>query len=502
MSERVQKALDRAKESWKKAVKWSTELGAWALTIIGWTVESLFQALKYWYFKFESRDSNDEEKQKCKIASDSAKDKIKNWWKKALEWTKEAFKWWWKMIWNGAKWVYHLVDAWDKKIWDIIIDKEIKKNKWKNSNEIKSEKDKDSFSEKVKKVIRDNTTKLMLVLSALSYWWYQAATHNPWWENGENKEKIEITIDDKESNKKSSKSIDINLEDVKSIKEKPIDLHYKEINAEHKVSIDYPENNYSVEWRILRCLRRASITDAVEDRYGIPRWLLMALMAQEWRWDPTVINQKKSKDPNKTCDWWAGLIHMQAKNAKDFWLKTMETYNEWMIDYQHWEELEKAKAQTHNNLAKLSELDDRFNPVLSVDASARFLLNWYKKSDWTDARIKAINTYAWRWMDDYGYAVIVYRQTIASIRWFELPKFSKEIEKVKKWEWAALVNKTPENTKITSKKTQKNLNALQPKIDNKVVSYDEYMNYMKWQCDNYWLEDYISYDKAHPYNIK
>jgi hypothetical protein len=33
--------------------------------------------------------------------------------------------------------------------------------------------------------------------------------------------------------------------------------------------------------RVSRCLRRKPVTDAVEDRYNIPRGILMAMMAQE-----------------------------------------------------------------------------------------------------------------------------------------------------------------------------------------------------------------------------
>ncbi len=116
--------------------------------------------------------------------------------------------------------------------------------------------------------------------------------------------------------------------------------------------------------------------------------------------------------------------------------------------------------------------------------------------------MNAVNRYAWRWMNDYWYAVIVYRQTIAKTRWFELPKFSKEIEKVKEGKWAAKVNWVRENTKDTYAKTKKALDNLNPRLDDKEISYQEYIDYITWQCNNYWLDDYISYDKNHPYNLK
>lgn len=284
-----------------------------------------------------------------------------------------------------------------------------------------------------------------------------------------------------------------------NLKEKPIDLNYTEKNKEKKVSINFPSNHYSVEWRVTRCLRWTSITDAVEDRYWIPRWLLMALMAQEWRGDPTVINQKS----NWKCDWWAWLIHMQATNAADFWLDTLPRSNNGMVDYQHWDRLKKAKEDNHDDLKKMSELDDRFNPVLSVDASARFLVNIYNSlpqdKRWTDRWLHAVNAYAGRWMQDYWYAVVVYRTTINSIRWKSLPTFTREIEKVKNWEVSANVNGHRENTNLCINRTKDAMQNLTIKLDGKSVSYNDFLTYQKWQCDNFWLQQYTIFDKEHPY---
>ena len=287
--------------------------------------------------------------------------------------------------------------------------------------------------------------------------------------------------------------------DKTNLKEKPIDLKYKKKHKEKKVEINFPKNHYSVEWRVTRCLRWSSITDAVEDRYWIPRWLLMALMAQEWWWDPTVINQSKWWK----CDGWAWLIHMQAINAANFWLNTIQRNTNGMIDYEHWKRLQKAKSDNNNDLKKLSELDDRFNPVLSVDASARFLLNEYKNlpenKRWTDRWLHAINKYAGRWMQDYGYSVVVYRTTINTIRGNQMPKFTEEIEKVKKWEVSAKVNQTREKTNLCINRTRETIKNLNITLDWEAVSYEKYLKYQEWQCDNFWLSKYTSFNKDHPY---
>lgn len=284
-----------------------------------------------------------------------------------------------------------------------------------------------------------------------------------------------------------------------NLKKKPIELKYNEKHKEAKIEQNLPENGYSIEWRITRCMRWKSITDATEDRYWIPRGLLMALMAQEWLWDPTMINQS-----NKwKCDWGAWLIHIQATNAHNFWLKTIQRFNDKMVDYKHWEKLQSAKTKYNNNLKELSKLDDRFNPVLSVDASARFLLSKYnnlsKDKRWADKWIHAVNEYAGRWMKDYWYAIIVYRTTINSIRNNSMPHFTEQIEKVKKWEWSAKVNGVQENVKNCIKRTKNSMTKLEPKINGQEVSLEDYYTYLEKQCENYWLKEYIGYNKGHPY---
>ena len=286
------------------------------------------------------------------------------------------------------------------------------------------------------------------------------------------------------------------------LRKKPIDLRFEEKNKEQNYKLDYPQNYRSVEWRITRCLRFQAITDAAEDRYWIPRWLLMAMMAQEWWWDPTVINQRSSKNANKTCDGWAGLIHIQAANAAHYWLKTLPRSTSAMVDYEHWEKLEAAKRENKNNLAKLSELDDRFNPVLSVDVAARYIMDycgWKNKTTW-EQWMDAICKYAWRWLQDYGYAVLVYWTTINKIRWNNLPSFKdKEINKVIKWEGSAMINWQRERTDLCIKRTQNAMNNLHPKLDGEEASLGDYYAYQKSQWDNYGLQQYIDFNKEHPY---
>ena len=119
---------------------------------------------------------------KKREALDKAKQswkKLLKWWKELWKWTYHVVKWISKTLWHTIKGGYHLIDAWDKAIWEKIEKKQIEKWKkvWKVSN-----------------FLRDNMIKLAMVLSLAGYWWYK--THNYYGEKN-NKEKQEIVIEEK-----------------------------------------------------------------------------------------------------------------------------------------------------------------------------------------------------------------------------------------------------------------------------------------------------------------
>ena len=441
----------------------------------------------------------------------------------------------WKNDTKEGKKVFDYEDKnWCK--WEIVIGKkgydqyDIRVKKWQKIQETwqwdwKTQKYETSVIAKDKK---EFNKKLWWILNETIWSKNRVNLKNTWTKVFEDLNNVSSDKKNIESEKKNQKE---QWGEKTDLKKKPIDLQYSEKNKEKKTLANFPKNEMSVEGRITRCLRFASITDAVEDRYGIPRWLLMAMMAQEWRWDPTVINKRtnyeyvgKNKwnyvkewwkyrmvgmwkwdyiiDEDKSCDWWAWLIHIQAANAIEYWLKTLPTYSDTsMVDYKHWEELEKARKKTGNNLAELSKLDDRFNPVLSVDVTARYLMEycgWKNKSTW-DERMKAVSKYAWRWMQDYWYSVLVYWSTINTIKWNAMPTFTKELEKVKSWKWAAKVNGERENVTNCITRTRTAIQNMNPTIDGKSVSLDEYYNQLELHRNNYWLDDYKEYNKGHTY---
>jgi len=266
------------------------------------------------------------------------------------------------------------------------------------------------------------------------------------------------------------------------LKEKPIHLWYKEIYKEKKFSINLP-NPYSAQWRILRCMRWKSMTDAVEDKYNIPRWLLLAMMAQEGMGDPTM--------PNLSWDWWLWLIHIQWVNAENFWLKTLPRYNEWVKDLKHWEEIDNVLKETHD-VKKLIKYDDRFHPLMGLDCSARFLKDVYNRTDaWPDRRINALKKYSGRsTLDEYVRPVVKYWLLVNEYTWDSLPNFTtstnKEIQKMRDAKQVTIswVTVPLDIVKTSSKK-------LTVTLDWKKSNYENYLDYFnEEEAINYWLNDY------------
>jgi len=170
-------ALNKAKESWKKIIEWWKEFWVWSAKVIWWTAAALLLTLLSSWEKIVSKVSEyrendewitEEEKKRRKNNTEEynarAKKHIDKAWhfgKTAVSWTWKATKWWAKAVWHTVKAGYHLIDAWDKAIWEYIEKKQ--NEKWKES------------PWKVKKFARDNVIKLLIALWATWYWGYKTA---------------------------------------------------------------------------------------------------------------------------------------------------------------------------------------------------------------------------------------------------------------------------------------------------------------------------------------
>ncbi len=122
---------------------------------------------------------------------------------------------------------------------------------------------------------------------------------------------------------------------------------------------------------ILRSLRFKNITDKVEKKYKLPENLLLAM----------IMHESGGVDllPNSSDDGGIGLIHMQPSLAKRFGLSTYENCDK-LVCKLHGSEMRKLIKQIGSDRKKLILIDDRFHPILNIDAAARMLV-YYRSGD-------------------------------------------------------------------------------------------------------------------------
>ncbi len=120
--------------------------------------------------------------------------------------------------------------------------------------------------------------------------------------------------------------------------------------------------------QILRSLRFQNITKKVEKKYNLPQNLLLAM----------IIHESGGVDllPNSADDGGIGLIHMQPSLATQFGLKTYKNCKK-LVCKEHGKELRELIKQNKYDRKKLIKYDNRFHPILNIDAAARMLV-YYK----------------------------------------------------------------------------------------------------------------------------
>ena len=289
---------------------------------------------------------------------------------------------------------------------------------------------------------------------------------------------------------------------TKLLKTKPsgIQLVEKKEKKDKLILHNFPKDN-EVAGRVMRCLRRKALTDEAEKKYGIPQNLLLAMMAQEGLWDPTLPNIMNRKTDEKTgkkkitkSDWGLGLIHIQGANAEDYGLKVIQT-KPWeknsraMQDTILWKKILSLYEHTQDT-NKLAKYDDRWNPVLAVDVAARFLRDMYERygaDKGKDAWIYALNRYSWRKRTDYATKVISYWTLLDQYEYREksqIPDFSKEVnDVVKKY--------TADTSRITTLKNK--VDSVSIELNGTPWWFKEYLEYFTNELNQYWFESY----KAH-----
>lgn len=157
-------------------------------------------------------------------------------------------------------------------------------------------------------------------------------------------------------------------------------VRYEIIQPEEEIeNLKLParENRYGV-WayskkqqlygKISRALRFRNITNAVEKKYGIPNNLILAMIMLETGGIESL--------PNGTDDGGLGLCHMQPKLAQMFGLRTLDNCNA-LTSKWHGKKLRKLISEYNHQIRELINFDERFHPILNIDAVGRMLM-YYK----------------------------------------------------------------------------------------------------------------------------
>lgn len=212
------------------------------------------------------------------------------------------------------------------------------------------------------------------------------------------------------------------------LKQKPYDLGYGKIvedNVFENLNLPGTVENVGVTGSTeqekmlgmaVRTYRFMTISRKVEIKYNLPKHLILAMIMQETGGADIL--------PNSSDDGGIGLCHMQPATAKDFGLKTYKDCDK-LICTEHGKQLRNLITKYNKERMDLIPYDDRFHPILNLDAVGRMLA--FHKTGWQikDTPIKtAICRYSGtKKFDRYYKNVEYYRSKLND------PKFFKEVEK-------------------------------------------------------------------------
>lgn len=388
---RKQDALNKVKESWKKVVEWWKEFWKWTVQVVVWTSWAVGYTLTSWYEKWASMVSevkenkewiSEKERRKRRDNTDKYNEKAKihiaEAWifgKTAVRWVRKIIKWWAKVIWHTAKWGYHLIDAWDKAIWEKIEKKQLKKWKktWKVSN-----------------FFRDNILKLLIAASVTWYGWYKAID-SMLDKNGDKIEVVDQLTEEEKFIKEFFNSPDV-LKHLKSSgkeREKKWEDRYLWNDDAWNNMWDgfwFAERKKVIEWmcRMIESWDLEMVLNKA-DEAGVPRQCVFLALAESWR----------QAGADSWVAWW--YRQFTKSSGKLFWLVD----DEWN-DYRSDPEKSTDAAMKH--------LKENYGIVCNY---ARQL--WYNLSE-SDKWIFAFHMYNWspklvkKWMVACGWNANLYAE--------------------------------------------------------------------------------------------
>ena len=166
-------------------------------------------------------------------------------------------------------------------------------------------------------------------------------------------------------------------------------------------------NNYQLDVisRIQRTERWRNIAEAVEDRFGIPRGIIYAVVMNESYGDPL--------QPNATNDGGLGLVHFQPGTAIAYGLDIFGNSKRRGRDHRHGRQLADMLKECKYDIKCVLEEDDRAHPIKNLDAIARYLKDGFsRKGNWEGA-VQTINP------KGRGYAGRIFRWQNAAIKFRE-----------------------------------------------------------------------------------
>ncbi|MEM6806687.1 MAG: hypothetical protein AAF696_35125 [Bacteroidota bacterium] len=217
----------------------------------------------------------------------------------------------------------------------------------------------------------------------------------------------------------------------KVIHKEPVMENLRMIGKVTKCGVDAVDSQTKNMGRVLRALRFQNISERVEKKYDLPKNLVLAMVIQETGGADML--------PNCLDDGGIGICHMQGSTASDFGLKTYKGFN-LLKSKTHGRILRSLIEKNNYDRKKLIQHDDRFHPILNLDAVGRMLSCYRKrrkKTGETDIQV-AIKHYAGAYnYRHYWRNVVFFRKTLND------EKFLKSLEKE--------FNKRNPNLKINGK---------------------------------------------------
>ena len=214
-----------------------------------------------------------------------------------------------------------------------------------------------------------------------------------------------------------------------SFKKKAHDLSFKPIIDEpsfenlrmigkvNKFGVTANSKTERLHGKILRSLRFQNITRKVEKKYDLPENIILAMIMHETGGVDLL--------PNGLNDGGLGLCHMQPSVASEFDLKIYKNSKK-LKDKRLGKALRKLIKKHNYDRKKLIKYDDRFHPILNIDAVGRML------ADYKAPKIKGLNSEfasaVYRYSGKYNFRVY-WRNVNYYMRKLNDPDVIKEVEK-------------------------------------------------------------------------